>query len=525
MSGRKRWIFSVALVGLALAGMLALWRSTPYGLGLVNDSATYIEGATRLLEGKGYVRISGGGEIKPITHFPPLFSLLLAGFGVFGSDLLHAARLLVTFLFGVDILLVGVSVYRISRSMVFACLGALLLAVSDLHLGVYSFTLSEPLFITLMLAAYLCLGKSFDATHWFWLILTGFLLSLATLTRFAGASLFMTALLVLLLLRPPSTLKRIGFILAGALPAILAWQFYSLSASETGSLGNRLLLWHPPPVETLFEAVKNLLTWVAPGVLLSASPVWGRLLSLASLLVVPGLLVWLFWVLRQRNMFARQLGGVGSSRALAFTHVVHVLIYLGFLVVSITIFDASTPLNDRILSVIYIPEMILFASALAWVWSKLHGRLAVLRWGMAALLALLVAFSVKDGYAAVGQLGREGQGFAHREISGSTAIQTIRQMPPTIIYSNRPGAIFLLTGRSAYVAPTPGDPVTGQARGSYAEDLLQMKLRVSQGEAVVVMFGLRNSQDSAEVDLFNDLTAGLSVRADYGEIIIFGVSP
>jgi hypothetical protein len=525
MSGRKEWIFSAALVGLALAGMLALWRSTPHGLGLVNDSATYIEGATRLLEGKGYVRISGGGEIKPITHFPPLFSLLLAGFGTFGSDLLHAARLLVTFLFGVDILLVGVSVYRISRSMVFACLGALLLAVSDLHLGVYSFALSEPLFITLMLAAYLCLGKSFDANPWFWLLLAGFLLSLATLTRFAGASLFMTALLMLLLLRPPSTLKRLGAILAGALPAILTWQVYSLSASEAGSLGNRLLLWHPPSVQTLFEAVKNLLTWTAPGILLSASPVWGRLLSLVSLLVVPGLLAGLFWMLRQRNMLARQPGGVGSRRALAFTHALHVPLYLGFLVISLTIFDASTPLNDRILSVIYIPELILFASALAWVWSRLHGRPDVLRWSVAASLVLLVAFSLKDGYAAVGQLGREGQGFAHREISDSPAIQAIHQMPPTILYSNKPGAIFLLTGRSAYVIPTPGDPVTGQARSDYAEDLSQMQQRVSQGEAVLVLFGLRNSQDPAEVDLFNDLTAGLSLRTDYGEIIIFGVSP
>jgi hypothetical protein len=154
MTRRKRWIFLAILVIISFIGMIALWRSTPYGMGLVNDSATYVEGAANLLAGKGYVRISGGGEIKPITHFPPLFSFLLAGFGVVGMDLLHAARILITILFGIDILLVGISINKISHSLVFACLGALLLAVSDLHLGVYSFALSEPLFITLMLAAF-----------------------------------------------------------------------------------------------------------------------------------------------------------------------------------------------------------------------------------------------------------------------------------------------------------------------------------------------------------------------------------
>src|SRR4030067_586560 len=118
MTAQRRWIFIIILLAMSLIGMSALWRSTPYGLGLVNDSATYVEGTTSLLAGKGYVRISGGGEIKPITHFPPLFSLLLAGLGLVGIDLLHGARLLITFLFGMDIVLVGLSIYKISRSMV-----------------------------------------------------------------------------------------------------------------------------------------------------------------------------------------------------------------------------------------------------------------------------------------------------------------------------------------------------------------------------------------------------------------------
>ena len=525
MSDRRHWIFLLILVILSLIGMAALWRSTPYGLGLVNDSATYVEGGTSLLAGKGYVRISGGGEVKPITHFPPLFSLGLAGIGLIGLDLVQGARVVITVLFGVDILLVGLSVHKISHSMGFALLGALLLAVSDLHLGVFSYALSEPLFITLMLAAYLSLGRSIDHPHWSWSALTGLFLSLAYLTRYAGVSLFVTVLLVIICLRPPHMLKRAGIILAGALLPISVWGVYGLVSGGSWSFGNRQLLWHPVSWNSLFEALKNLLTWIAPTSLMAAGPMWGRTLSLCSLLLVPCLFAWLVWVIWNRTKVSKQQEKLEGSFTLAFTQALHILVYLCFLGITLTFFDASTPLNDRILSVIYIPEIILFSSAMAWLWNRIQGRMVVLRWFLVALCLLLVGFSIKDGYAAVNQLGREGQGFAHRGIQDSAAIEAIRLMPPTIIYSNKPGAIFLLTGKPAYVAPTPMDPVTGQSRANFSNDLAQMQQRVKDGQALLVLFGLRNSTDQEEIDLFTILADNLSVLTDYGDIIVFGTSP
>jgi hypothetical protein len=204
---------------------------------------------------------------------------------------------------------------------------------------------------------------------------------------------------------------------------------------------------------------------------------------------------------------------------------VHILIYLGFLGITITFFDASTPLNDRILSVIYVPEMILFSSAMAWLWDSFHGKIPVLRWVLGVACLLLVLFSVKDGYAAVKQLGSEGQGFAHRGIRDSAGIEAVRRLSPTIIYSNKPGAIFLLTGESAYVVPTPTDPVTDQARSNFSDELAKMHQHIRDGQAVLVLFGLRDSTDAGEVDLFTILADELNVRADYGDIIIFGITP
>jgi 4-amino-4-deoxy-L-arabinose transferase-like glycosyltransferase len=126
---------------------------------------------------------------------------------------------------------------------------------------VYSFALSEPLFLTLMLAAYLSLGQSIDHPHWSWSALTGFLLSLAYLTRYAGVSLFITAILVLMIVRPPQLLRRVGIIIAGAILPIFTWMIYSLISSGSGALGNRQFLLHPLPFQTLYSCY---LVWL-PG--------------------------------------------------------------------------------------------------------------------------------------------------------------------------------------------------------------------------------------------------------------------
>jgi hypothetical protein len=544
LSRPSKTIFLLALLAISVGGMAALWRSTPFGLGLVNDSSYYVEGAANLLAGEGFVRFSGGGELKPITHFPPLFSLALAGFGLAGMDLLAGARVLITLLFGIDILLVGMSVYQISRSAPFALFGALLLACSDVFLGVFSFALSEPLFLTLMLAAFLALAQSFARGGWHWPLLAGFLLSLAYLARYAGVSLFITALLAVIFLQstapshPAGTsffrrfpLREILLLLAGAFLPVLAWNLYNFFTSQAGVLSNRQVAWHPVAFKALFEALKNLLTWAAPDALLSSLPISGRLLSLFSLLLLPALLAWLGWVIRRRFKKPGTWQAPTGSLGLAFTLALHIPVYLAFLVLSLSFFDASTPLDDRILSVIYLPGIILLASGLAWIWKALADRpplvrgIPLFRLLLGLFCLLFVFFSLLDGSAAVGQLSTQGQGFAHQGWRDSQTIRAIQNFPAIMLYSNKPTAIYLLTKRNAYIIPTPTDSVTGLERSKYAADRDLLQQRVRQGQALLVLFGLRDSADASEVALFQDLSAGLPILAEYPDGVIFGLAP
>ena len=113
-------IYWILLIAIALDGMALLWYITPYGLGLMNDSVAYIGGARAILEGKGYGRVVVGGDVKAITNYPPMLSLVLSGIGLSGLDVIRADRLLNALLFAGVAILIGYFVHKTTRSNFFA---------------------------------------------------------------------------------------------------------------------------------------------------------------------------------------------------------------------------------------------------------------------------------------------------------------------------------------------------------------------------------------------------------------------
>lgn len=552
-SDRRQWFYYLGLVAIGIAGLISLLRSTPYGLGLISDTVAYVNGAENIAKGNGYTIASGSGGYKPITGFPPLFSILLAPIKYLGLDVFKSARILIAFFFGVDIILVGLLVHRISQSWIFSLMGALLLAFSDILLEVYVLLLSEPLFITLMLVAFLLFSIYFDDRRSVWLILGGLMVGLATLARLPGLWVLVSLILTCFLLEidwrrlfvplftrdagePPKTnfpafgkalsrpLRESFLLLIPSLPLILLWVIYTMTLN-TG-LGNRSLIWHPIPTDTFIEGFKNLLSWLAPKALISIQPFFGRLLSLFSLLLLPGLVVFIAWHVRRR--FASSLpypetdGASAGSVGLA----THIVIYLAFMVITISFIDASEPLNSRLLSVVYVPSIILFASSLSWAWGSISRLKGLSLIGSRAVLVAfcigLIFSSVADGLVAVEQLGREGLGYANRNIIGSEAIAYIRNMPTVSIYSNNSDEILLLTGKPATIIPTPYNPMTTLARPDYLKDVDELRQNVLKGQALLILFDMNNNSNAYKYSIYKTLTTGLPLMKDYGNIEIFG---
>ncbi|MBI5203088.1 MAG: hypothetical protein HY925_15965, partial [Elusimicrobia bacterium] len=110
---------SLALAAAAGAG--AVWWTTRFGTRVFPDSAVYVSAARNLLRGSGFATSTAnmegfalftGTELQPVTHFPPLYSLLLAALSPFGGDPLKVARPLGAALFGAIVFLTGLSVRR-----------------------------------------------------------------------------------------------------------------------------------------------------------------------------------------------------------------------------------------------------------------------------------------------------------------------------------------------------------------------------------------------------------------------------
>jgi hypothetical protein len=98
----------LAVVGLA--GGILIGALMPYGPGLRDDSYTYVH-AAEILETRGtYSRFTGEGELRPVTNFPPGYSLALALLDSMATGL-EPAKLLNQILFGLLLILIGAALW------------------------------------------------------------------------------------------------------------------------------------------------------------------------------------------------------------------------------------------------------------------------------------------------------------------------------------------------------------------------------------------------------------------------------
>ncbi|MDT8898539.1 phospholipid carrier-dependent glycosyltransferase [Thermanaerothrix sp. 4228-RoL] len=505
-------IFIAALIVLGLIGGWLVVTATPYGMGLVNDSAVYIGGARHLLAGQGYMRLSGDMGLKPITHFPPLFSLaLMLTSLITRTDPLQAARLLLPLLFGFNIVLLGFWVRLLSRRNDLGLLAAALWAFSDWGLNLHIYMLSEPLFFTFLLLALITWHLSRRSSQSPWAVLNGLATGLAYLTRYAGAALLATfGLLWIGQAVRDRRWNNLGRWLLGALPLPALWTLYTWQVGET--VGNRQIAWHPISLESLRHGLQNSLNAFAPDWLIRLFPPLGSVFSALGLLACVLIII-------AASLGLRQLWKASPEVALPpwLAPALFVLIYWLFLIVSVSLWDASIPINDRILSPVYLMFLALGVTGVGRALTSPHQvarRIALV--GLILWMPLLVW----DGITTAQMLRQEGQGFAHRGVQTTRLWSVLQDLPPQMyIYSDRPAIIHIYARRSCLPLPTPIDPVQDQPRADYAPDLAEMKARIQAGQAVLVLFDLHRSGDP---DRLAEATAGLGEPQEVDFVWVWG---
>ncbi len=485
-----RLISFVILGLLAVIGIVLILRATPEGLGLSDDSIAYISGARSMLAGQGY-REAWLATDQPVTHFPPAFSAVLAFIGLFRLDPLRGARFLNALLFGLNIFLMGILGWRMTKSLPAGLALAALFLVNDSLLRVHAVAMSEPLFIVLSLLAFWMFDLYMERDeHWLWLLACGTLAGMAYLTRYAGLALVATFLVALAVLHGAwrRRLVSAGIFLLGFLPWAVGWAIRNETVA--GNVSNRVLIWHPITAANFETALYNVSLFLIPVETWRRELFkWPGLFDALIVLILGAILMWTLIKARGRLLAVASDASVAArpiQDGIGFTNGLYVFGYLASIFASMSFFDASTKFKVRILAPVYVSLLILLVLLGRWLWAR--------RREVAILLAVLAfGMSIYGQATAVRELSRGGQGFASFQWYDSKTMAFLRAVPPSVhVFTNEPGAVYLYTGRGAYVLPDRFDPVTDEARPGFAQGVAEMQAEIKSGRAVLALFGNAN---------------------------------
>jgi 4-amino-4-deoxy-L-arabinose transferase-like glycosyltransferase len=499
---RPRLASLIALLLISVTGVLLVLRATPQGLGLSDDSIAYIAGARSMVAGDGY-REAWLASNQPVTHFPPSFPTVLAFFGLFGIDPLHAVRWVNALLFGLNAALLGILGWRMTPSLTAGLVLAALFVTSGEMFQIHAAAMSEPLFIFLSLLSFWMFDLYFErlpspsakwggSEGWLWLIACGTFVGMAYLTRYAGLALVATFVLALFILH--KTWRRrfvsIGIFLESVLPWFLTWAIRNWLVA--GNTTNRTFAWHPLTSENIRTGLRVFSGFFIPieawRQAIFRQPV---IIEVMIVLVFGPILVWVIATAWKHLSKSQPLAssptptGKGDpelKEVISFTTGLYIFAYLAAIVASMLMFDAATKFKLRILAPVLVSLIILLVAGGVWARNKRRDVVIV-------ATVLLLGLSIYKQLNTISTWASSELGYASFQWYDSKAMTFLRELPKNVmIYTNEPGAVYLYTGRGGYVLPDRVDSATMEVHTNFETGVATMQAEINQGKAVLALF-------------------------------------
>ncbi len=427
--------------GFAAAAFAAvLWITRPPGPGLDPDAMSYL-GAAESFARTGAFRIPEGAwddadGTESLGHFPPGFSLALAGPVALGADPIQTARVVEAIsaaaAVGLATWLAGLTAGTLAAVLA----GALAFASPAFTLD-HLRVLSEPLFLALLVVTLALMLRMRERP-----LIYGSAAALAGLVRYAGVALGAAAA-VWALAGPGGWRRRLARAVLAFAPTALVQGAWALRA-RAESADVRTFGLTGGFVPTFREGWTTLATWLAPGIEAPA-------LRTVGALAVAAAACWLLWLAARKER--------GFFLALA----IGTVSYAGLVVVSRLFADASIPFDERLLSPLMAFGSLAVAAAAATVWRD-AGRMA--RWIGGGIAIAWLAASAWQTAITVREAREGGWGYAGVEWRESELVRWLRSDGAAHrLYTNSPADVWFATGRRSWLLPTSLDAVTMRAFG------------------------------------------------------------
>jgi hypothetical protein len=463
---------------LSTAGLLAFclvrW-CTSFGIGASPDSVTYLQVAHNILAGKG-VTLNG----HPLTHYPPVYPLLLAFVGLGGSELLEATRWFHAVLFSINLMTVGLIVYNLTQRSLLASLCAILLMLSSSSMVVvHAMAWSESPFLLFALAGYAFLILYINRPGRLRLVITALFLGAATTTRYVGITLILPAAIALLVLQKKPVARRlIDSIFLSVLSSLPILIWLSRNVLLTASATNRTLIYHPIPPEYFEEAIQTVLQWLCP----FPGPPRAKVIVL---LFIAGILT--IWYAYRFKSVIKGRDTLTISLKFQILTLLFLCAYVIFLLFSISFIDIATHLDYRILSPIY-TFGVAFVILLIWDINKfMNNRL------ISSIILLYVftlsCYNATNTHAIASKMHRDGLWYTSWKWRASEVIEFLRFIPEGIpLYSNGPDVISILLGRESKMIPAKMHSSSRLPNQHFAADMARMSTDLQRDKGLVVYF-------------------------------------
>ncbi|MDQ2777771.1 MAG: glycosyltransferase family 39 protein [Acidobacteriota bacterium] len=461
----------IIVLFLLLAALGILSFQYRYGIGVTPDSALFESAANSLLTGNGLTTDIDGIR-SPLTHHPPLYPALLAvGKEISGSFLTAATAInFISFLSCV----LGMYMFARRNAPPGWAIAAVLLLVCSTALYSVDYILgTDGLAIPFMLAGMYGLSEFERTKSPRSLVLAGLALSAATLTRYAYVAFIPAGCLVILVDEDLSLLKRLrSLVLLGAFACgpILLVMLHNVV--EGGSATNRTLTPHLVSPSRLFEGADYLSSWLLP----YRFPVALRTLAL-------GAVVALGIVLAIRSPL---------KNALRIT-TLSLFGYVILLLVSISLVDTATPLDERLLAPVVVILCLHLTLISSWLWTT-RSRLLAACAGFLVLTPCCVGMMhLLPETAALYKHKDQGRSLAELRDDFRDILPALDKLPADApIYSNVAKEIYLVSGRQARDLPTTKGYTDGRPRteAEISAQVRDLKKEITRSNGLVI-FDLR----------------------------------
>ena len=460
-------LYSIIIVAFVIFFFVLIYISMYWGVGLTPDSLVYI----RIAES-----FATGNASDSSQHYPPLYSFLLFLPSVVIDDTLISARWIQILIFLSTLVSLAIMLKRITDQRTGWVLIGIFAIFTAPHLFIiYMMALSESLFLLLTLTGFNFHANFISNQKKSILIWSAIFFALAFSARYVGIVPIGTAIISLIIFsRQPwkEKLKNAGLFTFLSLSPMVLWMLWGKVTKEPGS--PRVFAFHPISIEKLSSGIEEMLGWF----LLSSTMSW----VLLSIFLVS----YIFLAVMCRTGDCSHLTVAIMLRKILF---LFVPLYLLFLMISISFFDAHTPLDSRILSPVYFFLMVALILGLSSITTdKPLCRLFNIS---AFLVVLILCFlQIMHLKLQVTHLSTNGVGFLSRQWVESDTLAFVRneQAGRSVIYTNAPEIIEIHLKRKSKLLPQRESATSKKIYENFLDSLRQLQQEFRDNDAILIYF-------------------------------------